>query len=117
MVWEVEASRFTARFLSLPHVRSASVVIGAPKANTTQADITEGGSVFYCPWSRTQSDCHTIEFDVEGEFDGEKLVLCLVHWSQTVGARTLTECCSDCGASYSQQPPTISGKLDGGLVC
>lgn len=46
---------------------SASVVIGAPKANTTQANITEGGSVFYCPWSRTQSDCHTIEFDTEGD--------------------------------------------------
>lgn len=57
--------------LSLLRVRSASVVIGAPKANTTQANITEGGSVFYCPWSRTQADCHAIEFDTEGEFDGD----------------------------------------------
>ena len=48
--------------------RSASVVIGAPKANTSQKDITEGGSVFYCPWSLSQSrDCHTIEFDKEGK--------------------------------------------------
>uniref|UniRef100_A0A3Q3A848 Integrin, alpha 5 (fibronectin receptor, alpha polypeptide) n=1 Tax=Kryptolebias marmoratus TaxID=37003 RepID=A0A3Q3A848_KRYMA len=46
---------------------SASVVIGAPKANTRQINITEGGSVFYCPWSLGQSNCHTIEFDLEGD--------------------------------------------------
>uniref|UniRef100_A0AAQ5XPE7 Integrin alpha-2 domain-containing protein n=1 Tax=Amphiprion ocellaris TaxID=80972 RepID=A0AAQ5XPE7_AMPOC len=46
----------------------ASVVIGAPKANTRQANVTEGGSVFYCPWSLRQSDCHPIEFDPEGFF-------------------------------------------------
>ncbi|XP_068996733.1 integrin alpha-5 [Embiotoca jacksoni] len=46
---------------------SASVVIGAPKANTRQVNVTEGGSVFYCPWSLSQSDCHTIEFDTEGD--------------------------------------------------
>ncbi|XP_068598923.1 integrin alpha-5 [Brachionichthys hirsutus] len=46
---------------------SASVVIGAPKASTSQANITEGGSVFYCPWSLGQSDCHVIEFDTKGD--------------------------------------------------
>ncbi|XP_028437983.1 integrin alpha-5 [Perca flavescens] len=46
---------------------SASVVIGAPKASTRQVNVTEGGSVFYCPWSLSQSDCHTIEFDAEGD--------------------------------------------------
>ncbi|KAM9343737.1 integrin alpha-5 [Pholidichthys leucotaenia] len=46
---------------------SASVVIGAPKASTKQFNITEGGSVFYCPWSLSQSDCHTIDFDSEGD--------------------------------------------------
>uniref|UniRef100_A0A8C3ADQ0 Integrin, alpha 5 (fibronectin receptor, alpha polypeptide) n=1 Tax=Cyclopterus lumpus TaxID=8103 RepID=A0A8C3ADQ0_CYCLU len=45
----------------------ASVVIGAPKANTKQAQVTEGGSVFYCPWSLSQADCHTIDFDTEGK--------------------------------------------------
>ncbi|MEQ2178466.1 hypothetical protein GOODEAATRI_014272 [Goodea atripinnis] len=45
----------------------ASVVIGAPKANTSQDNVTEGGSVFYCPWSVSQSNCHTIEFDPEGD--------------------------------------------------
>uniref|UniRef100_A0A3Q0S9A1 Integrin, alpha 5 (fibronectin receptor, alpha polypeptide) n=1 Tax=Amphilophus citrinellus TaxID=61819 RepID=A0A3Q0S9A1_AMPCI len=46
---------------------SASVVVGAPKASTRQVDVTEGGSVFYCPWSLSQTDCHTIEFDPEGD--------------------------------------------------
>uniref|UniRef100_A0A8C4F736 Integrin, alpha 5 (fibronectin receptor, alpha polypeptide) n=1 Tax=Dicentrarchus labrax TaxID=13489 RepID=A0A8C4F736_DICLA len=46
---------------------SASVVIGAPKANTRQVNVKEGGSVFYCPWGLSQSDCHTIEFDNEGD--------------------------------------------------
>uniref|UniRef100_A0A8D3BUB2 Integrin, alpha 5 (fibronectin receptor, alpha polypeptide) n=1 Tax=Scophthalmus maximus TaxID=52904 RepID=A0A8D3BUB2_SCOMX len=48
---------------------SSSVVIGAPKANTRQVNVTEGGSVFYCPWNLGQSDCHAIEFDAEGKRD------------------------------------------------
>uniref|UniRef100_A0A8C5CFB7 Integrin, alpha 5 (fibronectin receptor, alpha polypeptide) n=1 Tax=Gadus morhua TaxID=8049 RepID=A0A8C5CFB7_GADMO len=46
---------------------SVSVLIGAPKANTSQPNITEGGSVFYCPWGLGQSECHDIEFDAEGK--------------------------------------------------
>ncbi|KAM4610090.1 integrin alpha-5 [Polymixia lowei] len=46
---------------------SVSVVIGAPKANTSQLNVTEGGSVFYCPWSLDRSDCHNIEFDTQGD--------------------------------------------------
>ncbi|KAF7653899.1 hypothetical protein LDENG_00077270 [Lucifuga dentata] len=46
---------------------SVSLVIGAPKANTSQFNITEGGSVFYCPWSLSQSECQTIEFDTQGD--------------------------------------------------
>uniref|UniRef100_A0A7N6FI94 Integrin alpha-2 domain-containing protein n=1 Tax=Anabas testudineus TaxID=64144 RepID=A0A7N6FI94_ANATE len=45
---------------------SSSVLIGAPKANTSQTDVTEGGSVFYCPWSLGQSECHATKFDNEG---------------------------------------------------
>ena len=46
---------------------SVSVLIGAPKANTSQPDITEGGSVFYCPWGLGQAECHDIEFDAKGK--------------------------------------------------
>uniref|UniRef100_A0A8C6LXC7 Integrin subunit alpha 5 n=1 Tax=Nothobranchius furzeri TaxID=105023 RepID=A0A8C6LXC7_NOTFU len=47
--------------------RIASLVVGAPKANTRQLNVTAGGSVFYCPWSLSQADCHTIDFDTEGK--------------------------------------------------
>uniref|UniRef100_A0A665W2E8 Integrin, alpha 5 (fibronectin receptor, alpha polypeptide) n=1 Tax=Echeneis naucrates TaxID=173247 RepID=A0A665W2E8_ECHNA len=46
---------------------SASVVIGAPKADTAQVNVKQGGAVFYCPWGLSQSDCHTIQFDPEGK--------------------------------------------------
>ncbi|KFM05127.1 Integrin alpha-8, partial [Aptenodytes forsteri] len=38
-----------------------SVLVGAPKANTTQPDIVEGGAVYYCAWPATQ--CRQIPFD------------------------------------------------------
>ncbi|KAA8591316.1 hypothetical protein FQN60_002259 [Etheostoma spectabile] len=74
MVWERKSTPvylqhdiYSKLSLFLSLVCSASVVIGAPKANTRQVDVTEGGSVFYCPWSLSQSDCHAIEFDTEGD--------------------------------------------------
>ncbi|CAK6984596.1 LOW QUALITY PROTEIN: integrin alpha-IIb%2C partial [Scomber scombrus] len=43
------------------------VVIGAPKANTSQSGVIEGGGVFLCPWSPAGGNCDIIEFDVEGD--------------------------------------------------
>nr|XP_015199570.1 PREDICTED: integrin alpha-5 [Lepisosteus oculatus] len=51
----------------LTNSSSVSVLIGAPKANTSQPNITEGGAVYYCPWSLSQSDCSSIGFDNEGD--------------------------------------------------
>lgn len=48
---------------------SVSVIVGAPKANTSQPRIKEGGSVFYCPWSRGQEHCSSIEFDRQGDLN------------------------------------------------
>uniref|UniRef100_A0AAY4EDD1 Integrin alpha-2 domain-containing protein n=1 Tax=Denticeps clupeoides TaxID=299321 RepID=A0AAY4EDD1_9TELE len=45
---------------------SANILIGAPKANTTQPGIIEGGSVFLCSWNLGQSYCRAIDFDKEG---------------------------------------------------
>ncbi|XP_034387915.1 integrin alpha-5-like isoform X2 [Cyclopterus lumpus] len=42
-----------------------SVLIGAPKANTSQPDVTEGGAVFLCPGS--QANCSMIDFDKQGD--------------------------------------------------
>ncbi|XP_061147801.1 integrin alpha-5-like isoform X1 [Syngnathus typhle] len=44
---------------------SASILIGAPKANTSQPGITEGGAVFLCPWNQT--NCSAINFDKQGD--------------------------------------------------
>uniref|UniRef100_A0A671V9Q7 Integrin alpha-IIb-like n=1 Tax=Sparus aurata TaxID=8175 RepID=A0A671V9Q7_SPAAU len=46
---------------------SVFVVIGAPKANTSQSGVTEGGSVFLCPWSPGGRTCDIIDFDLEGD--------------------------------------------------
>ncbi|XP_072859222.2 integrin alpha-8 isoform X2 [Pogona vitticeps] len=44
-----------------PAPHAVSVLIGAPKANTTQPDIVEGGAVYYCPWPAVE--CKQIPFD------------------------------------------------------
>lgn len=48
----------------IPDARTASVLVGAPKANTSQPDIVEGGAVYYCPWPAERSaQCKQIPFD------------------------------------------------------
>lgn len=48
----------------IPDARTASVLVGAPKANTSQPDIIEGGAVYYCPWpSERSAQCKQIPFD------------------------------------------------------
>ncbi|XP_048223419.1 integrin alpha-8 [Perognathus longimembris pacificus] len=48
----------------LPDARTASVLVGAPKANTSQPDIVEGGAVYYCPWPvEGSAPCKQIPFD------------------------------------------------------
>ncbi|XP_053296656.1 integrin alpha-5 isoform X1 [Pleuronectes platessa] len=44
---------------------SYSILIGAPKANTSQPNVTEGGAVYSCPWSQT--NCSIIHFDKQGD--------------------------------------------------
>ncbi|KAI3370475.1 hypothetical protein L3Q82_025239, partial [Scortum barcoo] len=51
--------------LCFPFLPSISVLIGAPKANTSQPNITEGGAVYLCPWS--QANCSIINFDKQGD--------------------------------------------------
>ncbi|KQK75749.1 Integrin alpha-8 [Amazona aestiva] len=45
----------------IPDPSTVSVLVGAPKANTTQPDIVEGGAVYYCAWPATR--CRQIPFD------------------------------------------------------
>uniref|UniRef100_A0AAY4ECG3 Integrin alpha-2 domain-containing protein n=1 Tax=Denticeps clupeoides TaxID=299321 RepID=A0AAY4ECG3_9TELE len=57
---------FSVDFYTL-NSSSANILIGAPKANTTQPGIIEGGSVFLCSWNLGQSYCRAIDFDKEGD--------------------------------------------------
>uniref|UniRef100_H0VT70 Integrin alpha-V n=1 Tax=Cavia porcellus TaxID=10141 RepID=H0VT70_CAVPO len=47
------------------------VLVGAPKANTTQPGIVEGGQVLKCDWSSSRR-CQPIEFDSTGNRDYAK---------------------------------------------
>uniref|UniRef100_A0A4W4GVQ0 Integrin alpha-2 domain-containing protein n=1 Tax=Electrophorus electricus TaxID=8005 RepID=A0A4W4GVQ0_ELEEL len=43
---------------------AVSVLVGAPRANTSQPGIVEGGAVYYCPWPASEPDsCRQIPFD------------------------------------------------------
>ncbi|XP_051865531.1 integrin alpha-5-like isoform X2 [Pristis pectinata] len=42
------------------------VLIGAPKANTSQPNITESGAVYSCAWGLNDTACQQIPFDLTG---------------------------------------------------
>ncbi|XP_076869244.1 integrin alpha-8 [Brachyhypopomus gauderio] len=43
---------------------AVSVLVGAPRANTSQPGIVEGGAVYYCPWPASEPhSCRQIPFD------------------------------------------------------
>uniref|UniRef100_A0A3Q2PNR3 Integrin subunit alpha 5 n=1 Tax=Fundulus heteroclitus TaxID=8078 RepID=A0A3Q2PNR3_FUNHE len=44
---------------------SIGILVGAPKANTSQPDITQGGAVYRCSWS--QKTCSFVSFDQQGD--------------------------------------------------
>ncbi|KAJ8251806.1 hypothetical protein GJAV_G00225630 [Gymnothorax javanicus] len=46
---------------------SFSIVVGAPKANTSQPGVSQGGAVFLCPWAQEGGSCQTMTFDHEGD--------------------------------------------------
>ncbi|KAM6450015.1 integrin alpha-IIb isoform 2-T2 [Liasis olivaceus] len=56
---------------------SVNVVVGAPRANTSQPGVIEAGSVYLCPWKPNGSNCIPTEFDTKGD-QVEKLGLITV---------------------------------------
>ncbi|XP_053870707.1 integrin alpha-IIb isoform X1 [Malaclemys terrapin pileata] len=46
---------------------SMSVVVGAPRANTSQPGVVEAGAVYLCPWAPGGTPCSIIEFDPKGD--------------------------------------------------
>uniref|UniRef100_A0A8C5NYI2 Integrin alpha 5 (fibronectin receptor alpha) n=1 Tax=Jaculus jaculus TaxID=51337 RepID=A0A8C5NYI2_JACJA len=49
-----------------PGTDGVSVLVGAPKANTSQPGVRQGGAVYMCPWGVGPAHCTTIEFDSKG---------------------------------------------------
>ncbi|XP_038125456.1 integrin alpha-8 [Cyprinodon tularosa] len=47
-----------------PERNTISVLVGAPKANTSQPGIVEAGAVYYCPWPGQPDSCKQIPFDI-----------------------------------------------------
>ncbi|MEQ2225562.1 hypothetical protein ILYODFUR_018781 [Ilyodon furcidens] len=59
-------TRQTARKTLFTFLLSSIIIlIGAPKANTSQLDIIEGGAVYQCSWS--QNNCSVVSFDQQGD--------------------------------------------------
>ncbi|XP_029913612.1 integrin alpha-IIb [Myripristis murdjan] len=46
---------------------TAYILIGAPRANSSQSGVREGGCVFLCPWSAGGGACDIIPFDLKGD--------------------------------------------------
>ncbi|XP_072903147.1 integrin alpha-V [Hemitrygon akajei] len=49
-----------------PALTQRSILVGAPKANTSQPEIVEGGAVYQCPWRSGGSSCQQYPFDNTG---------------------------------------------------
>ncbi|XP_040343825.1 integrin alpha-5 [Herpailurus yagouaroundi] len=49
-----------------PGTDGVSVLVGAPKANTSQPGVLQGGAVYLCPWGTSPVHCTPIEFDSKG---------------------------------------------------
>ncbi|XP_037370808.1 integrin alpha-5 [Talpa occidentalis] len=49
-----------------PGADGVSVLVGAPKANTSQPGVLQGGAVYLCPWGTSPAQCTPIEFDSKG---------------------------------------------------
>ncbi|KAM6968243.1 integrin alpha-8 [Aplochiton taeniatus] len=50
-------------YQATPDSNTLSVLVGAPKANTSQPGIVEAGAVYYCPWPDPGHGCRQIPFD------------------------------------------------------
>ncbi|CAB1341528.1 unnamed protein product [Coregonus sp. 'balchen'] len=55
---------FSADFYQFSN-NTISVVVGAPRANTSQPGVTEAGAVYLCPWAQTGGACTTMTFDTK----------------------------------------------------
>lgn len=71
--------------LSFP-LHRVSVLVGAPKANTSQPGVLQGGAVYICPWDNSPTQCTTIQFDSKGRLEDFREGLVSVgRWTCSLG--------------------------------
>lgn len=58
-----------------------SVLVGAPKANTSQPGVVEAGAVYYCPWPGQPDSCRQIPFDSSSELPESFKTILFPHMS------------------------------------
>ncbi|XP_063997079.1 integrin alpha-5 isoform X2 [Pogoniulus pusillus] len=100
-----------------PQPRSVSILVGAPKANSSLAGVSQGGAVYHCPWPPGAS-CTPIDFDHIGsrshDFGGnssessEPVEFKSLQWfGATVRAHNASILA--CAPLYSWSPPKEGG--------
>ncbi|XP_075701447.1 integrin alpha-IIb [Rhinoderma darwinii] len=74
-----------------PGDNGLSIVVGAPRSNTSQPGVTSGGAVFLCPWQSGSNDCSIIPFDQTGDiYDTTNQVVQVFKSDQWLGATVRT---------------------------
>lgn len=74
-----------------PGDQGLSIVVGAPKSNTSQPGVVSGGGVFLCPWQSGSNDCSIIPFDQKGDIkDTRNHVMEVFKSNQWFGATVRT---------------------------
>uniref|UniRef100_A0A674CKN4 Integrin, alpha 2b n=1 Tax=Salmo trutta TaxID=8032 RepID=A0A674CKN4_SALTR len=78
---------FSADFYQYSN-KTISVVVGAPRANTSQPRVTEAGAVYLCPWAQAGGACTTMTFDTKGDevYPHQNLVISSSKSHQWFGA-------------------------------
>ncbi|XP_069607515.1 integrin alpha-IIb [Ranitomeya imitator] len=74
-----------------PGNKGLSIVVGAPKSNTSQPGVSSGGGVFLCPWQSGSNDCSIIPFDQTGDIhDTRNQIVQVFKSNQWLGATVRT---------------------------
>lgn len=73
------------------------MLVGAPKANTSQPGVLQGGAVYVCPWGTSPIQCSTIQFDSKGRLKEFKEGPSISGWvGLQFGVRAWGSCCEGC---------------------
>ncbi|XP_029429548.1 integrin alpha-IIb [Rhinatrema bivittatum] len=98
--------------------QSMSIVVGAPRMNTSQPMVLEGGAVYLCPWQPEENPCRVIEFDGTGDqvFKDETLTMKIFKSHQGLGASVRVWESNIVACAPLQHWNAIEGDLESGIT-